>query len=92
MLTDPIALKRFEPIPRWHSEVIEPGRGIEKLELSPRRPLDRAKPADRFIVEQTLGVPIGKALDHGQQYREQRIPSNGIRYSVSLNSIRRFLA
>ena len=64
----PIALQRFEPVPRRHHEVVEPGRSIEQLQLSlrasPQRLRDPPGCARVSVAEQIGCSLVTERLNH----------------------------
>jgi hypothetical protein len=96
VLTRTIAAQRFQSIAGRHPQIIKPRHGIEQLQLPSRRALDRSEAPHCLVAEKTLGVPVGKAPDHTITLHRSRVfcqTEYAHRHpSVSLNSMRRFLA
>jgi hypothetical protein len=51
VLPFPIPLQRFEPVPRWGSEIVEAFRLVQVQELAPGDPLDGAERGHILILE-----------------------------------------
>lgn len=65
VLAAPIALERFQPVARWHSQVIEALGGVELHEFPKHDPLElRRESAAGHTCEETLGLAIDEAPDH----------------------------
>jgi hypothetical protein len=64
VLTRAISSENFQPIPRWVSQIINPLRRINHLQLSPCLSTNRAKTLRRLIPEKLLCFGTTKALDH----------------------------
>ena len=64
--------QRFKAVARRDSEIIQPLRRIERLELRPRAPLDLVGQApDRMAGKQGRRALVDEALDHGgRSYRK----------------------
>jgi hypothetical protein len=65
MVASAIAFELFEPIVRWHAEILELLGGVDEAQLAEHDPVKLGRePAHGFALEQTFGVAIAEALDH----------------------------
>jgi hypothetical protein len=78
VLSTPIALERFEAIPRRNQQIVQVCRCVEIEKLSPGDPFKAGKRPHELVVKEPLGVPVGKASDHNSKIFRPR-------YSVKRN-------
>ena len=65
VLAGTVAFELFQPIPRWHAEILQRFGRIYGDQLAQHRPLEiRRIATNAFSVEEALRVPIREALDH----------------------------
>jgi hypothetical protein len=66
VLAAAVALERFERVAGRRAELLDRLHGIQYEKFSASLPGYRGKSLDDPIIEQALGTPIAKALDHNQ--------------------------
>jgi hypothetical protein len=65
VLPGAVAPQPLQAVAGWHSEIGQAHRRIEYAEFPQRHPMDfRPQPSDRLSFEETLSVPVPKALNH----------------------------
>lgn len=68
VLPGAVAAKRFEPMRRWHSQVVERHRCGKAVEAHLRPPLDVSRQAAYGLsLGELLRSAIAVALDHGEK-------------------------
>ena len=81
VLPGPVTLERLEPVPRWHSEVVEHLRGADLAKLAQRDSMDsRIDRVHTFSTPQPFGVLAPERPDHYRRIERAASITLGVTY------------
>ena len=65
MLAGPTAFELLQTVARWNAEILELLGSIDEPQLAEHGPVQLGRePAHALALKETLGIPIGEALNH----------------------------